>query len=1099
MTRSAPIDLDGFDPDILDAARDVARRAGVPVETWIASIVTPDEVADPPRKSQSAPPRKTSSTAPRENPPRENLPKENSAKAGKAPAQPKLPDAAPAFVAGDARPAAEPALAPVPAAPAPAMPDPMAQALARMMQRLDAIDERIAGEHTAAQAAAARTLAELERRMAELGEQITAPRPIGRRGRSAAVEVRDAVSEIRQRQRELDAHPAPAATVIGDLRSETIRLRASLDGLATGREVGALEAAMHALATGVEGSPAQADLSAVTGPLDRIRAEVDRLCGDTAREVQTRLAADLESLGARVDTVLRSGPEAFADREALDGLFRELQEIRGAIAGLAAPERIEVLTSGVAAISAEIARLRTEAGAQANVASLRPLLEEIRAGLERPAQGGLEARIDAMAAKLDALRDVTAVTEAPDSAAIIHRIDALSEKVDRVHINPVGDLIERLEGLGASLRRPVVPDGDLAAIHGMLHDLSVKVDRMGTSDTVSAEGLDALEHQVLALAARIDTRDSDPALVGLERTMGDLLAQVSALREEAPLSERAARHAMAETVGGGDLDRLQAGLADLRDQQAASEKRLQSTLTGVHTVLERLAGRFVPTETANGPIEMRAATERMLATAAIPPADAAAGAALPKPTIAKPTIPKTAINPAARGAARRADPQVERPRPDAVLGDLPLEPGTRRPGREPLRDDADPQAPVVSDGDIKTSFIAAARRAAQVAQAEANGSGPNLSERRPAAASVGDEAPAPGPLARLRREIDRRRKPLLLGLAAIILALGALQAIGTNRPVQETAAVAVPESPQPAAVPDPVTTQALADPAVIRDEAGKPVAGKLETSKSETPKAETPKSETAKAGATRGMPQVSEMAALSADLAAIPETLAPLRQAALDGDGAAIYDLAARFSDGRGVTRDLSLSRKLYDKLAQAGYAPAQYKLGGLHEKGLGAPRDLAQAKLWYGRAADQGNARAMHNLAVIHAENPTASGKPDYATAAQWFRRAAEYGLRDSQYNLAVLYARGLGVQQDLVQSYLWFSAAGAQGDADAAKKRDDVAAKLEPKDLAAARGLVAAFKAKTPDPAHNEPPAPAIAPRTMSLLGAAPPVPVSVPPRRG
>ncbi|WP_425529990.1 tetratricopeptide repeat protein, partial [Stenotrophomonas maltophilia] len=71
-----------------------------------------------------------------------------------------------------------------------------------------------------------------------------------------------------------------------------------------------------------------------------------------------------------------------------------------------------------------------------------------------------------------------------------------------------------------------------------------------------------------------------------------------------------------------------------------------------------------------------------------------------------------------------------------------------------------------------------------------------------------------------------------------------------------------------------------------------------------------------------------------------------------------------------------------------------------------------------------------MHNLAVIYAENPGPNGKPDFASAASWFRQAAEYGVRDSQYNLAVLYARGLGLSQDLVQSYAWFAASAAQGD---------------------------------------------------------------------
>jgi localization factor PodJL len=109
-----------------------------------------------------------------------------------------------------------------------------------------------------------------------------------------------------------------------------------------------------------------------------------------------------------------------------------------------------------------------------------------------------------------------------------------------------------------------------------------------------------------------------------------------------------------------------------------------------------------------------------------------------------------------------------------------------------------------------------------------------------------------------------------------------------------------------------------------------------------------------------------------------------------------------------------------------------------------------------------------MHNLAVLTAEG--ADGKPDYTTAAIWFRKAAEFGIRDSQYNLAILYARGLGVQQDLVQSYMWFSVAAAQGDEDAGKKREDVAAKLDAKSLVQAKAAVDAFHAREPDRAANE-----------------------------
>ena len=96
--------------------------------------------------------------------------------------------------------------------------------------------------------------------------------------------------------------------------------------------------------------------------------------------------------------------------------------------------------------------------------------------------------------------------------------------------------------------------------------------------------------------------------------------------------------------------------------------------------------------------------------------------------------------------------------------------------------------------------------------------------------------------------------------------------------------------------------------------------------------------------------------------------------------------------------------------------------------------------------------------------------GTPDYVEAAKWFRKAAELGVRDSEFNLAILYARGLGVDRDLRQSWLWFSLAAAQGDADAVKKRDEVAAKMDPDALAAAANDLTKFKVAKPDPAANE-----------------------------
>ena len=101
-----------------------------------------------------------------------------------------------------------------------------------------------------------------------------------------------------------------------------------------------------------------------------------------------------------------------------------------------------------------------------------------------------------------------------------------------------------------------------------------------------------------------------------------------------------------------------------------------------------------------------------------------------------------------------------------------------------------------------------------------------------------------------------------------------------------------------------------------------------------------------------------------------------------------------------------------------------------------------------------------MHNLAVLYAEG--IDGKPDYRIAAQWFRRAAAHGVADSQFNLAILYARGIGIEQNLAESYKWFMLAANMGDHDAARKRDEVATRLDQQTIMAAKLAVQTFTAQ-------------------------------------
>ncbi|WP_152277598.1 SEL1-like repeat protein [Methylorubrum populi] len=1072
MKQTAPISLDSFDPEVLAAAREVARRAGVPLETWIASVAapTPSKPAPRRRRSDAAPPSTKTANKP--------------AAAGTEPVRQvggRAAEPAPASDPGAAAPQhkrRESSTAP--AAEASAMAS-LEASLGAMMRRLDALDHSISAEREASKADAARMAGDIERRMGELAGQLNAPRPLGRRGRPLASEVRDAVAEVRRRQRELeegiaewnadtavdaaagrqddgpvrtemqadaDTGAIPSAA-IAELQRETSRLRDTLGGLATGRDVGELEQTMHAVASDLRRARDPREVAAIAAPIELMRVQVERLAEDVADNVHARVAGEVERLAFKVDEVLSGALSGPADQSALESVFRELDEIRRLVAALAGPERIQSLAQGVQAISTQIAQLQRDE--DAGLAAIKPLLEEIRGELKAPA----------------------AAQELP--GALLGRFEALADRLDRAEAGSVGDLIERLEAVAE------------------------KVDRV----SAGGSGLDALERHVLALASRLDApRTADPAVARLERSMGDLLAQVASLRDGAGLDaavERAVREAVSGSAGplaaaGGEVELLRADLAEIRAHQKGSDQRLQTTMEGVQSVLMRLSEQLDRTMTSAA--ALTAGTPQEHAPAAPPRSERIAQE--------RPPAPKTAGQPSGR-PHQTPKPEAASPSQASRMSEELLEPGAGRPA--PGRPAAPEAGSSAGSADIKTSFIAAARRAAQAAQAETAAETPLTARLRdkvaPAARMPGAAGAEATPLSRLRGALDGRRRTLLLGLAAVVLALGAYQAFlaGKSTPTGEAAA---PESPTVASTA-PATASAASEAGTARsaetktEPGSEPVSAAPAEASAEAPARANSPAVPADPATTqsiadarspvvkRGLPQVAGMAALGSDLAPLPPGLAKLKQDALDGDGAAVWEIASREAEGRGVTRDLALAAKLYEKLATAGYGPAQFKTGNAYEKGSGVVRDIEKAKVWYGRAADQGNIRAMHNLAVLHAENPAANGRPDFASAANAFRRAAEHGVRDSQYNLAVLYARGLGVEQNLVQSYLWFSAAAAQGDQEAGRKRDEVATKLSPKDLTEAKTLASGFRARAADPAANEAPSPkTTAAAPMSLMGA-------------
>ena len=391
----------------------------------------------------------------------------------------------------------------------------------------------------------------------------------------------------------------------------------------------------------------------------------------------------------------------------------------------------------------------------------------------------------------------------------------------------------------------------------------------------------------------------------------------------------------------------------------------------------------------------------------------------------------------------------------------------------------------------RADYIAAARRAAQAAAIE-------VDQTQRSTPSSKKDAKKGGAFSRFRR-------PILLAVGAALLAIMAFPLVNTLTRGQKalppaevstmvspatsaaTNGIAANASPMvnsqqlanqsalPAAstanAVDAQQTSAPANPVAAQTSDHLTVAAPLDGNQaSETlaPAGSTPPAQQTAAFVPADKSAPAAASAAPTEIS-VPDGIQPpsLVAAAKSGDPVALFEIGARYTDGRGVATDLKQAASWYQLSADKGYAPAQYRLASMYEKGNGIDRDLAKAKQYYEQASNLGNASAMHNLAVLYASG--AAGQQDYDSAANWFIRAANLGVSDSQFNLAILYARGNGVKADLQDSYKWFAIAAKSGDKDAAQKRDEVANAMKPADLEGARAKVDLWKVQPTDAKAN------------------------------
>lgn len=518
------------------------------------------------------------------------------------------------------------------------------------------------------------------------------------------------------------------------------------------------------------------DLVALRDTVEEIRLALknprqDRRDPETVRRLRSILAK-LEALEeGRPSVDLSAAARRIEDAAGrLSELAQLPQEATAAVA-----RQVEDLARCLEAVAKRV-ESRDELG------SVTRLLETLHARLEERERAGpgLLDRVERLTAKLDRM--------AQDYGSTLARADERLFATASAQVSDHSAALESLaERVDAQLREAASGNEErLKPIEAMLRAVVERLGQAGGPDA-GAGTLEALERQVSRLARLVGEApaDEDPSLAALQRAMGDLLARIAALGGGTlEAVERAAKAAIADALGrfplhgAPEIGFIRDDLDDLRSRVSAADSRVQDVLEAVHRTLEAVAPRLAPPEG--------------VLVAELPP-PGAAGEILSEPSPDETGLIRLG---ATTAPAVPALPDEKARSLAASDADVPPEPSSEGPHRS-LRAPDHPGAADPAVNDIKAGLIAAARRAAQAAAAEAAADQPG--EIRPwleePLAAAGDDSPR-SPRARLRSAVERHRRPLILGLAALVLAIGALQ-IG-YRAVKETGtAVAVPPFLEP--------------------------------------------------------------------------------------------------------------------------------------------------------------------------------------------------------------------------------------------------------------------------------------------------------------
>ncbi|MDX8444128.1 peptidoglycan-binding protein [Mesorhizobium captivum] len=391
------------------------------------------------------------------------------------------------------------------------------------------------------------------------------------------------------------------------------------------------------------------------------------------------------------------------------------------------------------------------------------------------------------------------------------------------------------------------------------------------------------------------------------------------------------------------------------------------------------------------------------------------------------------------GSAPAGDvPTVDIDEPlDPKAANRPLEPGSGAPDLNAImkrvRDERGQPAKRSETDAAKSDFIAAARRAAQAAAAEAD--------------ALKRQSTMTGPVKALRIGdlLKARRKPILMAAAAIMMALAGLQlgkaffsdpapvARNEAAPIVSTQAVdtaslnaaGVPKADTDAAKPEGAPARAVRQAEPSKDDPAPQAAA--QPSGPETPAAAAP-AELAPAPTTLSAPaqptpapMASTMpsepvspAAMDTDADAQPMTGAPAASTPVPGAPAA---------GASSANTPATTSADTTGTVPPAGGQPA------MSAAKIDIPTDIGPVALR--DAAAGGDVKALFEIGSRYAESRGV--KEDMAAAAKWYEKSAELGFAPAEYRIGNFYEKGIGVARDIKKAKTYYQLAAEQGNASA------------------------------------------------------------------